>query len=44
MDERWKGMKPVAWGQTLNEAQLTATIYEGLCGLNKSMKKEEVEK
>lgn len=34
MNERWKGMKPVAWGQTLSEAQLTATVYEGLCGLN----------
>ena len=35
MNERWKGMKPVAWGATLSEAQLAATIYEGLCGLDK---------
>lgn len=35
MNERWKGTKPVAWGATLCEAQLTATIYEGLCGLDK---------
>ena len=34
LDERWKGMRPVAWGDTLREAQLTATIYEGLCGLD----------
>jgi glycerol-3-phosphate dehydrogenase len=34
MNERWKGMRPVAWGSTLNEAQLTTTIYEGLCGLS----------
>lgn len=34
MNERWKGMKPVAWGDTLNEAQLTAFIYQGLCGLD----------
>lgn len=33
MNERWKGMRPVAWGNTLSEAQLTSTIYEGLCGL-----------
>ncbi|MGI6224081.1 MAG: anaerobic glycerol-3-phosphate dehydrogenase subunit A [Prevotella sp.] len=32
--ERWKGMQPVAWGDTLNEAQLTSLIYEDLCGLN----------
>lgn len=35
MNERWKGMRPVAWGSTLNEAQLTATIYEGLCGVGR---------
>lgn len=34
MNERWKGMRPVAWGSTLSEAQLTTTIYEGLCGLS----------
>ena len=33
MNERWKGMRPVAWGSTLSEAQLTTLIYEGLCGL-----------
>lgn len=33
MNERWKGMRPVAWGSTLSEAQLTTIIYEGLCGL-----------
>ncbi|MBQ1583926.1 MAG: anaerobic glycerol-3-phosphate dehydrogenase subunit A, partial [Muribaculaceae bacterium] len=37
LDERWKGMRPVAWGDTLREAQLTATIYEGLCGLDKAV-------
>ena len=35
LDERWKGMRPVAWGDTLREAQLTAAIYEGLCGLDR---------
>lgn len=40
VDERWKGMKPVAWGDTLSEAQLTATIYEDLLGLNQFSSKE----
>lgn len=33
MNERWKGLRPIAWGSSLSEAQLTITIYEGLCGL-----------
>jgi len=38
MNERWKGMRPVAWGSTLSEAQLTTSIYEGLCGLSLTKK------
>ena len=34
MNERWKGMYPVAWGETLSEAQFTSWIYEGVCGLD----------
>lgn len=34
MNERWKGMYPVAWGETLCEAQFTSWIYEGVCGLD----------
>ena len=34
INERWKGMQPVAWGSTLDEAQLTAAIYQGLLGLS----------
>lgn len=41
LDERWKGVKPVAWGSTLREAQLTATIYQGLCGLDKAITRKE---
>lgn len=33
INERWKGMMPVAWGQTLVEANFSAWIYEGVCGL-----------
>jgi len=45
LNERWKGMRPVAWGDTLREAQLTALIYEGLCGLNQVVdtRKEDVQ-
>ena len=41
MNERWKGMFPVAWGDTLAEAQFTAWIYEGVCGLDAFQKKED---
>ena len=41
MNERWKGMFPVAWGDTLAEAQFTSWIYEGVCGLDVFEKKEE---
>ena len=43
INERWKGAQPVAWGDNMAEAQLTATIYEGLCGLNQYARKEEVQ-
>lgn len=41
MNERWKGMFPVAWGDTLAEAQFTSWIYEGVCGLDTFENKEE---
>lgn len=34
INERWKGMYPVAWGETLCESQFTSWIYEGVCGLD----------
>ncbi len=33
VNERWKGMRPVAWGQTLVESEFSAWIYEGICGM-----------
>lgn len=33
LDERWKGMQPVAWGATLSEAQLIQRIYRSLLSL-----------
>ncbi len=34
VNERWKGMMPVAWGQTLVEAEFSEWIYRGVCGLD----------
>lgn len=41
LNERWKGMAPVAWGDTLRESEYTSWIYEGVCGLNLAQKQEE---
>ena len=35
LQERWKGMYSVAWGDTLRESQYSQMIYKGLCGLEK---------
>ncbi|MBQ8863371.1 MAG: anaerobic glycerol-3-phosphate dehydrogenase subunit A [Rikenellaceae bacterium] len=35
LNERWRGMYPVAWGDTLCETQFTSWVYEGVCGLDK---------
>ena len=40
INERWKGVKPVAWGAAINEAQLTAMVYDDLCGLSQFENKE----
>lgn len=34
LGERWKGVYPIAWGDSLREAQLTSLIYEDVCGIN----------
>ncbi|PKQ64863.1 sn-glycerol-3-phosphate dehydrogenase subunit A [Labilibaculum filiforme] len=33
LQERWKGMAPIAWGEGINEIQFTSWIYEGIYGL-----------
>lgn len=39
LNERWKGMAPVAWGDTLRESEFTMWLYDGVCGLtNRSVK------
>jgi glycerol-3-phosphate dehydrogenase len=45
LEERWKGMKPVLWGDGLREAEFTYWIYQSLFGMppmeNKKKKKKE---
>lgn len=33
INERWKGMAPVAWGDTLRESEFSMWLYDGVCGL-----------
>lgn len=35
LDERWRGVRPVAWGESLAAAQFTRWYYGGVCGLTK---------
>ena len=34
MNERWHGMYPVCWGETLCEVQFTSWLYQGVMGLS----------
>lgn len=42
LNERWKGMSPVAWGESLRESQFSAWLYGGVCNLNSGESKKEV--
>ncbi len=44
LQERWKGMYPVAWGETLCETQFTSWIYEGVCGLSDNIETKTIDK
>ena len=33
VNERWKGMYPVCWGDTLRESEYSQWIYSGVCGM-----------
>ena len=33
MNERWKGSRPIAWGDTLRECEFTNWIYNHVLGL-----------
>ncbi len=37
MNERWKGMFPVAWGETLRESAYTQWVYSEVLGLNEEI-------
>ena len=34
MDERWHGMYPVCWGETLSEVQFSSWLYQGVMGID----------
>ncbi|NLI35196.1 MAG: anaerobic glycerol-3-phosphate dehydrogenase subunit A [Bacteroidales bacterium] len=39
LNERWKGVKPIAWGDSLRESQYASWVYESVCGLGDENKK-----
>lgn len=42
INERWKGMSPVGWGETIVEVQFMSWLYEGVGGLSDTdIKKRE---
>lgn len=43
LNERWKGMAPVAWGDTLRESEFTMWLYDGVCGLTNHSVKPDAE-
>jgi len=38
LEERWKGVKPVLWGDGLRESEFTYWIYQGLFGIARPVK------
>lgn len=34
MEERWRGIEPIAWGDAVREAEFSSWIYYSLLGLN----------
>lgn len=43
LNERWKGMAPVAWGDTLRESEFTMWLYDGVCGLTNHSVRSDAE-
>jgi len=39
LNERWKGMAPIAWGDTLRESEYTTWVYGSVCGLSDETQK-----
>lgn len=42
LNERWHGVFPVAWGNTLSKIELTEWLYNGVCGLDSYVEQENV--
>ena len=42
INERWKGMYPVSWGETLVEGQFMSWLYEGVCGIDQLARPEDL--
>lgn len=40
MGERWKGMFPVCWGDTMRENEYSEWVYAGVCGLREETSEE----
>ncbi len=40
MNERWKGIYPIAWGESLRESEYMSWVYEGVCGLDTPLKED----
>lgn len=40
LNERWKGVQPIAWGDALRESEFTRWVYLGLCGLQRGHQDE----
>lgn len=40
LNERWKGVQPIAWGDALRESEFTRWVWLGLCGLEKENRDE----
>ncbi|MGK8931892.1 anaerobic glycerol-3-phosphate dehydrogenase subunit A [Pluralibacter gergoviae] len=40
LNERWKGVQPIAWGDALRESDFTRWVWLGLCGLEKENRDE----
>lgn len=41
LNERWKGVRPIAWGNALRESEFTSWVYQGLCGLSADDRREK---
>lgn len=33
LNERWKGIRPIAWGDAMRESEFTSWVYQSVCGL-----------